>query len=164
MSSIPKRLSANLCACILFTILSSILVYSSTPALPESVAKARTIFVENNTGFAELGYSAVLELNKWGQFEVVAVREKADIVLRLTNGTSVHLVPEGQTPGARGASSVTDEGVPQGRTRISLIDPKSGESLWSDLHRTEGPKVKNGHLLDGLREAFENYEKARSRK
>ena len=43
----------------------------------------------------------------------------------------------------------------QGHTRIALVDPKSGTTLWSDLHKTEGGKVKNGHLLDGLREAFD---------
>jgi len=44
------------------------------------------------------------------------------------------------------------------------VDPKSGATLWSDLHKTEGGKVKSGHLLDGLRQAFEEYEKNRNKK
>jgi len=129
--------------------------------LPDAVVRAHFIFLENETGFHELEYSAVLELSKWGRFEFAASREKADLILRLDNGNRVRAVPEGQFPAAKGINAFSDEPVPPGHTRIALLDPKTSALLWSDVHRTEGGKVKNGHLLDGLREAFDSYDKGK---
>lgn len=60
-----------------------------------------------------------------------------------------------------GANAFTDSDIPKGHTRIALLDPKTNAMLWSDTHKTEGGKVKTGHLLDGLHEAFDSYEKSR---
>jgi hypothetical protein len=68
-------------------------------------------------------------------------------------------VPDGQFPSSTGPA--VDASIPQGHTRVSLLDPKTNTVLWSGTHKTEGGKVKNGHLLDGLREAFDSYEKSR---
>ena len=134
------------------------------PTLPQAVTSAHTVFLQNETGFSELEYTALLELNKWGRFEVVATQEKADLVLVLSSGTHVHAIPDGQFPRTTGLNAFTEESVPQGHTKIALVDPKTGATLWSDLHKTEGGKVKNGHLLDGLRQAFEEYDKNRNKK
>ncbi len=132
--------------------------------LPEAVTNAHTVFLVNQTGFAELQYTAVLELNKWGHFEIVESREKADLVLSLTSGTHVRALPDGQYPRPTGLNAFTEDAVPKGHTRVALLDPKTGATLWSDVRKTEGGKVKNGHLLDGLREAFDTYEKSKNRK
>ncbi|HXR32500.1 MAG TPA: hypothetical protein VN830_02235 [Verrucomicrobiae bacterium] len=132
--------------------------------LPEAVIKAHTLFLVNETGFAELQNTAVLELNKWGHFEIAESREKADLVLSLSSGTHVRALPDGQYPRPTGLNAFTEDAVPKGHTRVALLDPKTGATLWSDLRRTEGGKVKNGHLLDGLREAFDSYEKSSGRK
>ena len=131
--------------------------------LPPAVVSAHNVFVENETGFAELQYTVILELNKWGHFDLAESRDKADLILRLDNGTRVHGLPDGQFPSAPTANSFADNGVPKGHTRIALLDPKTGATLWSGTHKTEGGKVKSGHLLDTLREAFEEYEKAKRR-
>jgi len=129
--------------------------------LPDAIVHAHTVFIENETGFNELQYELVWKLNKWGRFELAESREKADLILRLDNGNHVRTVPEGQYPGgAANALSETSE-TPKGHTRIALLDPKTESLLWSDTHKTEGGKVKSGHLLDGLRDAFDSYEKSR---
>jgi len=129
--------------------------------LPQAVVDAHTVYLENETGFAELQYTAVLELSKWGHFDLADSFEKADIVLRLDGGTRVHALPEGQAPVAQNENAIDEGVIPSGHTRIALVDPKSGQVLWSDLHKTEGGRVKSGHLLDGLREAFRAYEKGK---
>lgn len=136
-------------------------VWAGPKALPEVVVRAHSVFLENETGFHELEYSTVLELSKWGRFELAENREKADLILRLDNGNHVRAVPDGQFPTGKGINAFSDEPVPPGHTRVALLDPKTGALLWSDVHKTDGGKVKNGHLLDGLREAFENYDKSR---
>ena len=60
---------------------------------------AHAVFIENETGFAELQYIAVLELNKWGQFQLADSREKADLVLVLSSGTHVRAIPNGRIHG-----------------------------------------------------------------
>ena len=149
--------------------LSALLLLSLAPLqfwagpkpLPDAVVRARFVFLENETGFHELEYSTVLELSKWGRFEFAASREKADLILRLDNGNRVRAVPEGQFPAGKIINAFSEEPVPPGYTRIALLDPKTSARLWSDVHRTEGGKVKNGHLLDGLREAFDSYDKGK---
>src|SRR5882672_8384324 len=72
------------------------------PSLPTSVLSARTIYVDNQTTSAELQNTAYTELSKWGRFQIVDAPQKADIVLRLSNGNYVKLVP------ANGDSSAND--------------------------------------------------------
>jgi len=134
-------------------------VWANPTGLPQAVVNAHTIYVQNSTGFAELEYTAILELNKWGHFDLAESAEKANLILRLDSSTRVRVVPDGQLPGT--GHFAEDAGVPSGYTRIALVDPKSDQMLWSDLHKTEGAKVKDGHLLDGLREAFRSYEKGK---
>jgi hypothetical protein len=129
--------------------------------LPDAVAHAHTVFLVNETGFNELGYSTVFELNKWGRLDLADSPENADLIMRLDNGNHVRLIPEGQVPSSGGANTADDSEIPKGQTRVSLLDPKTNAVLWSGTHKTEGGKVKNGGLLDGLREAFKSYEKSR---
>lgn len=129
--------------------------------LPPAVMNAHSVFVENETGFMELQYTAVLELSKWGHFQQADSRDKADVVLVLSSGTHVHAIPDGQYPRTTGLNAFSEEAVPKGYTKISLVDPKSGATLWSGLHKTEGAKVKSGHLLDELRQAYEETEKSK---
>jgi hypothetical protein len=141
--------------------LSAAAIFAQPAPLPQAVLTAHSVFVENETGFVELQYAAVLELSKWGHFEQAENREKADLVLLLSSGTHVHAIPDGQYPRTTGLNAFTEEAVPPGHTKVALLDPKSGATLWSSFHKTEGAKVKNGHLLDELRQAFEATEKSK---
>jgi hypothetical protein len=139
--------------------LTTVRMPAQPASLPKAVMNAHTVFVENETGFVELQYTAVLELSKWGRFQQAESREKADLELLLSSGTHVHAIPDGQYPRTTGLNAFTEEAVPAGHTKIALVDPKSGATLWSSFHKTEGAKVKSGHLLDELRQAYEETEK-----
>ena len=136
------------------------------PSLPTNVLSARTVYVDNQTTSAELQNTAYTELSKWGRFQIVDAAQKADIVLRLSNGTYVKFVAgngnssAGDPKPAKQNWMGADEAVPPGSTRISVIDAKAGNSLWSDIRKTENPKAAT-HMLDGLREAIDQKEKAR---
>jgi hypothetical protein len=134
------------------------------PSLPTSVVSARTVYVDNQTTSAELQNTAYMELSKWGRFQIVDAPQKAEIVLRLSNGNYVKLVPGGGKVPAHEPKIAkqnwigADEAVPPGFTRISVIDPKSGSSLWSDIRKTDNPKAAS-HMLDGLRLAVDQKQK-----
>src|ERR1700674_1918930 len=133
-------------------------------SLPSKVLSAGTVFVDNQTTSAELLNTAYTELSKWGRLQVVDTAQKADIVLRLSNGNYVRFVPGGETAPAADPKAgkqnfaSADEAVPPGSTRISVIDPKTGNSLWSDIRKTDNPKAAT-HMLDGLRDAFDQRQK-----
>jgi hypothetical protein len=129
-------------------------------SLPASVVSAKTVYVDNQTTSAELLNTAYTELSKWGRLQVVDTPQKADIVLRLSNGNYVRFVPGGENAPAADPKAGknnfigADEAVPPGSTRISLIDPRSNNSLWSDIRKTDNAKAAT-HMLDGLRDAFD---------
>lgn len=129
-------------------------------ALPQVLLNAHTVYIENETGFPDLQFVAVLEFEKWGRFDLSESREKADLIFRMDNGAHVRELPEGQMPSAND-NFAAEGAVPSGYTRIALVDPKSAQVLWSGMHKTEGGKVKSGHLLDSLRDAFRDYDRGK---
>jgi hypothetical protein len=122
------------------------------------------VYIDNQTTAAELENTAYTELAKWGRLQMVEDPHKADIILRLSGGNSVRFVPGGENAPAydpkiaKNNFAGAEEAVPPGSTRISLVDPKSGYTLWSDVRKTNNPKAAM-HMLDGLREAFAQKQK-----
>ena len=142
-------------------------------ALPAAVYAAKTIYIDNQTNVAELQDAAYMGLAKWGHFELVDSAQKADMVLRLTGSGYAQIVPSDTPPdmsakpgGARaGGNSVLpngDEAAPDGFTRLTLIDAKSGAALWSDLSKTNRPSAA-ARIVDGFRETFEQGSKSRGK-
>jgi hypothetical protein len=149
-----------------FVLFGCVLVHANEKraSLPSRVLSASTVFVDNQTTSAELTNTAYTELSKWGRLQVVDTAQKADIVLRLSNGNFVKFVPGGENATAADAKASkqnfvgADEAVPPGSTRIAVIDPKTGTALWSDIRKTDNPKAAT-HMLDGLRDAFDQKQK-----
>lgn len=152
--------------CILFIVLlilsspMSVQANDKHAPLPTRVRSANTVYVDNQTTSAELQNVAYTELSKWARLQIVDSPKKADIVLRLSSGNSVRFVSAGEnshSPAIVPAKQNwmgADSAVPEGSTRISVIDPKTGNSLWSDIRKTNNLKAAS-HMLDGLRAAFD---------
>jgi hypothetical protein len=132
--------------------------------LPEVVFFAKTIYVDNQANDASLQNSAYLALAHWGHFQVVETPNKADMVLRLTGSSVVSSAPRDTPPDMRLKSARPAPGendvllpngaavAPEGFTRLTLMDGKSGAVLWTDLSRTNKADMAL-HMLDGLRDA-----------
>jgi hypothetical protein len=138
---------------------------ASNSTLPSSVFKARTIYVNNQSGFAELYNTAYMELTRWGRFEPVESAAKADLTIVLTGSSYVRAVSDRERPAYDPKKTSIrpaelPEAAPVGFTRVTLQEVKTGKTLWSGLTKTDGPRVK-GKLLDGLREAYEQADKIR---
>lgn len=107
--------------------------------LPPQITSAKTIYIDNQSGMAKLGDRAYEQLTKWGRWQVVADRQKADLILLLSarryNGGYV-----GNTTGRvdeNGNINATSSSTPVtvGYTYITVVDPKTGDNLWSDSKR-----------------------------
>jgi hypothetical protein len=140
--------------------LAALKAEANSAGLSQALVKAHSVYIVNETGFSDLEFATILEIEKWGRFELAESHDKADLILRLDNSSHVRAVPEGQVPSAADFAA-GDNAVPVGYTRVSLLDPGSNQLLWSGLHKTEGGKVKSGHLLDELRDAFRDYDKGK---
>jgi hypothetical protein len=161
---VSSRAPALVAVVFLFLSPAPVRANEKRPSLPASVLSARTVYVDNQTASAELQNTAYMELSKWGRFQIVDEPQKAQMVLRLSNGNYVKFVPGGEKAPAQGPTVEkqnwmgADEAVPPGSTRISVIDPKSGTSLWSDIRKTDSPQAAS-HMLDGLRAALDQKQK-----
>ena len=132
--------------------------------LPDAVFLAKTIYVDNQGNDASLRNLAYVALSRWGHFQVVEAADKADVVLRLTGTSYVQNTPSDTPPDMSlkprrspqgGSEALLPNGAavaPEGFTRLTLMDAKSGVILWSDLSRTNNAEVAL-HMLDGLRDA-----------
>ena len=169
-----KRRAIISCA-IWFVLCSQLCNAKETHApLPSAVLTAKTIYVDNQSGVAVMGDRAYDELRKWGRFEIVDNPQKADMVLLLSvtsydagyvlNGT-------GQTVGANDGSTnsqVYSEGearhveIPD--AHVTLIDPKTGTRLWSDVRRAGVYKSATRELVKELRDRISEQEKAAKKK
>jgi hypothetical protein len=137
-------------------------------AVPSKVLSAKTIFVDNQTTDAELQHDAYLGMSKWGRYEIVDAPQKADLVLRLFGSSVVKFVPGGDPAATYNPKPVSQtsgagaELAPPGCTRLTLIDPKSGTTLWSELRKTSNAQEKS-KLLEGLHEAVDQQERTHSK-
>jgi hypothetical protein len=156
MNNLLLRLAA---AGFLLTTPVTVFANKTYSPLPSIVFTGKTVFIENETGDASLQHLVYLELARWGRYEVAPSREKAEIVISISGPNTVRAVPTSETSGGyppRPASDVSDP-VPAGMTRISIVDPKTGKSLWFSQRKTD---ISRSHtsFLDGLRDAMDQQE------
>ncbi len=111
------------------------------PLSPKILA-AKTAFIDNQSGYAKIGDRAYDELRKWGRFQIVQDRKKADLVILLSageyiggyvtsGGTQTGTVDESGNVQLSNSPTYTTP-VRKGHTFLTVIDPATGESLWSD--------------------------------
>ena len=65
------------------------------PPLPASVIAAKTVFIDNQTGFSQITDKAYEALSKWGRYKIVNSAKDADLVLRFTADTGGRPTPPG---------------------------------------------------------------------
>jgi len=163
-----KKITSIFFATVVLLAFQTALAKDKRSAVPSKVLSAKTIFVDNQTNDAELQNDALVGLSRWGRFDVVDSPQKADIVLRLTGSSVVKFVPGGDASAtydpkpANGNAAGGEELAPPGCTRITVIEPKSGNTLWSDVRKTTNGQEKS-KILEGLHDAVDQQEKTRNK-
>jgi hypothetical protein len=108
------------------------------------ILNAKTIYFLNKTGSDSVGSETLAELKKWGKYQLVLDRSKAELIF-LLSGDPYHggdiLFADGQTGSVDNDGQITKDPVPNyfkaAPTReayLFVIDPKTGDNLWSDHH------------------------------
>jgi hypothetical protein len=132
----------------LVTVLVLATLFVATPVVAQKqlaqspqILSAKTIYFSNQTNSSAVGTNALAELKKWGKFQVVQERNKADLILLL----SMEPYKEGDDISQGGGSGDLDDGdesrIPKWNRQkptqyayLTVIDPKTGASLWSAEH------------------------------
>jgi len=112
------------------------------------IMSARTVYFDNQTGSDPVGGSALAQLKKWGKFQIVPDRTQADLIFLLSADPHRQgniIMSGGQTGSIDSHGHIEEDPIPdytkKSRTRyayLTVIDPKTGDNLWSKEHAWGG--------------------------
>lgn len=135
---------------VLFCLLPSVVLGKTNHApLPDQILQAKTVYIDNRSGVADINDKAYDELTKWGRFKILPAAKDADLVLLISASA--------YTAGYKTRSTGTDDGdsidlesrttAEVGQTTyLTVIDPRTGNALWADQRSNGG----GGGLLTSL--------------
>lgn len=136
--------------------------------LPAKVLASKTIYIQNDSGYAGAADKAYTQLKAWGKYQIVDDKKKADLVLVLTTSTSqtdtkkaAQVNTYNSKTGAWTYGTVntpTTETVDS--TRITVIDPATGDTMWADQMEWGRRYSATEELIKELRKRVEEQEKA----
>jgi hypothetical protein len=139
--------------------------------LPAKVLESKTIYLQNDSGWAEMADRAYAQLKAWGKYQVVDVKEKADLILVLAVTTE-------QTEGTRHkwvnlhnseTGAWTNGTVPVASTQtlkfteMRLIDAATGDTAWADRQAWSTKRSSTEVLILSFRQRVEEQEKQSAR-
>jgi hypothetical protein len=151
----------------IYLLIALVLSTLASPAAPQDenrstfapkILSSQSAYFEDQTGVAAVGEKASSRLRKWGRFKIVQDREEADLIILLSadpykGGYIVY--SGGQTGTIDKNGNIQEESTPYFNrlapvryAYLTVIDPKTGESLWSESRRWGG-------LLTGFNSAGE---------
>lgn len=130
--------------------------------LPDSIVKAKTVFIDNKAGSAKFADRCYDELSKWGRYTVVTDPQKADLIFRLTS--EVHVVGYRQNASATATDNTayatgTSTAISKGTTYLEVVDPKTNTVLWSDSRGYGMFHSATKGIVKELRDRVEEQEK-----
>ena len=96
------------------------------------IQSAKSVYFEDKTGVDAVGNKALAQLKKWGRFQIVQDRKQADLIFMLSADPykGGHIDEDPVLNYNRQA--------PVRYVFLTVIDPKTGDTLWSDSHRWGG--------------------------
>jgi hypothetical protein len=108
------------------------------------ILSAKSVYFDDRTGADAVAKRALSEIKKWGRFQIVQGRKPADLILLLSadpyKGGYI-IMSGGQTGTVDVHGKIDVDPIPnynkQAPVRyayLTVIDPKTGENLWSDSH------------------------------
>ncbi len=144
------RISAQLLAAF---ILASLIL--PAPAQPQKhlaqsprILSAKSVFFDDRTGVDAVRNNALAQLKQWGRFQIVQDRRQADLILLLSADPykgGYLIMSGGQTGTIDSQGKVQEDRIPNYNrlapvryAYLTVIDPKTGENLWSGSHRWGG--------------------------
>jgi hypothetical protein len=164
-------------ALLVFVLFTSVLLPAKKPTtvphapLSATVMNAKTIYIQNDSGHADIADKAYAELKEWGKYRIVDSSTKADLVLILTvssghtatsDSSSVDLY-NSQTGAWTSGTVETPSTRTWNFTNAKLIDPTTGDTEWTDRKRWERKQSATMELIRTLQHRIEEQEKMQAK-
>jgi hypothetical protein len=145
---------------------------------PAIFFEAKTVFILNETGYANIGDRAYDEIKKWGRYKVVENPDEADLVLVLTSRqdiigfqrntvTNTYGTVYGDENSASGNtqsySTGTSTAVTRGTTTAAFFDRRTGKKVWSDTRQWGAFRSATRGIIRDIRTRIEEEEKRRTK-
>ncbi len=126
---------------------------SSSPHFTEKVLPAKTVLIvcECPRGLAAAQRTALQELQRWGRFQLVQRRDEADLVLLYSGNVYLGDYVTRDGPDKRPMTVDT--------THMTVVDPRTGENLWSDSRRWGSWRVSHAtkEMIAEFKEQIEEH-------
>jgi hypothetical protein len=116
--------------------------------IPPKISSAQSVFFDDQSGSRTVGVKALHQLYKWGRFNIIKDPKQADLILLLSASPykgGYIIYSGGQTGTIQKDGRIEEDEVPTyGKATpvryvfLTVIDPKTGESLWNDSHAWGG--------------------------
>jgi len=118
---------------------------AQTPPVDSSkMSAAKTVYFDDRTAADAAANAALAQLKKWGRFQIVSDRQQADLIFLLSESAyrGGYIVPAPGTANSADSKPrvkmdpAPDSGwhAPVRACFLTVIDPRTGDSLWSDSH------------------------------
>lgn len=137
--------------------------------LPVKVLAAKTVYIENQTGQPDIADKAYTQLRRWGRYDIVDSKEKADLVIVFTLGYSHSERENSDFVSLHNSSSGANTfgWVPSGTstitwtwTQLRLVDPNTRAVMWADERVWLRKHSATDELMEALRQRVEEQVKA----
>lgn len=136
--------------------------------LPAKVLAAKTIYIQNDSGYADMADKAYTQLKAWGKYQIVDAKEKAELVLVLAvtstqrEGRSPSWVSvyNSKTGGWTNGTVQTPSTETLNFSQLTLIDSATGEVAWSDRMIWRRKRSATQELIKSLQRRIEEQEKS----
>jgi hypothetical protein len=101
--------------------------------LPPRLLSARSVYFDNQTGYAAVGDDALRELQRWGRFQVVRRRDDAELLFVLSSETYTDDVSK---PAYDGDFEPDLLHLPRkpANAYLTVVDTVTGQRLWTSSH------------------------------
>lgn len=149
-------------SCIIFAGQAS--AQQSTPMT--RILAAKSAYFDDATGVQAIGAKAFAQLEKWGRFRFVQSRQQADLIILLSSDPykGGYILMSGGETGTIDNGKIEEDAVPIYNPQVpvryaylTVLDAKTGETLWIGAHRWGG-------LLTGFNSAGEKLVKELAKK
>lgn len=131
---------------LLFLVAIPALAKKDRAPLPKEILSAKTIYLDNQSQYAEVMDNAVTELKKWNRLKAVSERKDADLVFTFTSSTEA---ATSKSTGTVIGSNVIVRTSPSSICAITLtISKPPSETVWTNTK----PCSRKGATTDLMRD------------
>lgn len=127
--------------------------------LPDELIHAKTVYIDNQSGYADIADRCYDALSKWGRFKVVTNKKDADLIFLFTT-KEVQSVTGASSTEVYGTTYTNVQTGTSGATYLYVGNPTSGDILWSQSKPWRNFHSSTKDIIKNLKERIEEQEKA----